>query len=147
MNIVASVLYLYYCHLLPFTLQTDTPAPNGVESLAAQREQELASRALAMQPGSGFAPGADITDPFNGPKGALLLWEPMPSVFPSGMERWQGSLPLALHNRYFDRYNNYSKDFTFLYQDGELNCVHIIRFCSSCISRMHPILCLFKATP
>lgn len=31
---------------------------------------------------------------------ALLLWEPMPSVFPDGMSTWLG-LPLALHNRYF----------------------------------------------
>lgn len=41
-------------------------------------------------------------------KGALLLWEPMPSVFPDGMTQWLG-LPLALHNRYFAPYNNYTE--------------------------------------
>lgn len=39
---------------------------------------------------------------------ALLLWEPMPSVFPSGMAPWPG-VPLALHNRFFADVNNYTE--------------------------------------
>jgi len=41
-------------------------------------------------------------------KGALLLWEPMPDYFPDEMNPWLG-LPLALHNRYFADYNNYTE--------------------------------------
>lgn len=39
---------------------------------------------------------------------ALLLWEPMPSVFPDGMSPWPG-LPLVLHNRFFANENNYTE--------------------------------------
>lgn len=50
-------------------------------------------------------------------KGALLLWEPMPEIFPSLMSGWLG-LPLALHNRYFAAVNNYSSAYTFLTVPG-----------------------------
>jgi hypothetical protein len=46
-------------------------------------------------------------------KGALLLWEPMPEVFPDGLTPWLG-LPVALHNRYFAVASNYSANYTFL---------------------------------
>jgi hypothetical protein len=39
---------------------------------------------------------------------ALLLWEPMPSVFPDGFKPWPG-MPLALHNRFFADQNNYTE--------------------------------------
>lgn len=47
-------------------------------------------------------------------KGALLLWEPMPEIFPDGMTNWFQNMPLALHNRYFAPVNNYSADYTFI---------------------------------
>lgn len=50
-------------------------------------------------------------------KSALLLWEPMPIVFPDGFSNWLG-LPVALHNRYFARSNNYSADYTFVTDEG-----------------------------
>jgi hypothetical protein len=58
------------------------------------------------RPPSAASSGA-VGDPVQVPKGALLLWEPMPEVFPSGMTGWLG-LPLALHNRWFARENNYT---------------------------------------
>jgi hypothetical protein len=39
-------------------------------------------------------------------KGALILWEPMPTYFPDGMAPWL-QLPLVLHNRYFSPTNDY----------------------------------------
>ena len=56
--------------------------------------------------------------PLGGPKGALLLWEPMPELFPDGMSPSVLGLPLALHNRYFAVVNNYSSRYEFLYADG-----------------------------
>jgi hypothetical protein len=50
-------------------------------------------------------------------KGALLLWEPMPSVFPDGLTPWVG-MPTTLHNRYFADINNYTANFTFLREPG-----------------------------
>lgn len=47
----------------------------------------------------------EVGNPYVGPKGALLLWEPMPSVFPDQMSNWLNGMPLALHNRYFAREN------------------------------------------
>jgi hypothetical protein len=41
-------------------------------------------------------------------KGALILWEPMPDVFPDGMNATWLGLPLALHNRYFAPSNAYN---------------------------------------
>lgn len=65
-----------------------------------------------------YARSGQVEDPIGGPKGALLLWEPEPSIFPSGMTNWI-DLPLFLHNRYFARENNYTAmGYEFLYQDG-----------------------------
>jgi hypothetical protein len=61
----------------------------------------------------------DAPTPLGGPKGALLLWEPMPELFPSGMSPTALGLPLFLHNRYFAVENNYTAmGYTFLYADG-----------------------------
>lgn len=49
---------------------------------------------------------------------ALLLWEPLPSVFPDRMAPWPG-IPLALHNRYFADVNNYTQmGFEFITESG-----------------------------
>ncbi len=39
---------------------------------------------------------------------ALLLWEPVPSIFPDLMTPWPG-IPLALHNRYFANVSEYTQ--------------------------------------
>eukprot|EP01087_Luapelamoeba_hula_P023146 TRINITY_DN845_c0_g2_i6.p1 TRINITY_DN845_c0_g2~~TRINITY_DN845_c0_g2_i6.p1 ORF type:complete len:576 (+),score=72.90 TRINITY_DN845_c0_g2_i6:149-1876(+) len=54
---------------------------------------------------------------YKGVNDGLKLWEPMPSVFPNGMEAVSGSFgfkPLILHNRYFSTNNDYEGQFTFI---------------------------------
>ena len=51
--------------------------------------------------------------------GGVTLWEPMPSVFPSGMDPAWVPLPLVLHNRYFAFPNSYSQNFSFV-SDGPI---------------------------
>jgi len=47
----------------------------------------------------------------------VKLWEPEPSIFPDGMAavvEQMGTLPVALHNRYFSPDNDYIKNYTFI---------------------------------
>jgi hypothetical protein len=53
---------------------------------------------------------------FKGKNNGVSLWEPMPTIFPEGMEYVDanmGHLPLALHNRYFSPDNQYQKNYSF----------------------------------
>ena len=50
------------------------------------------------------------------PPGGLLLWEPIPEMFPDGLQAFQKSLdlPLILHNRWFAKTNQYKGEFDFV---------------------------------
>ena len=51
--------------------------------------------------------------------GGVTAWEPVPSVFPSGMDPSWVPLPLVLHNRYFAFPSNYSQNYSFA-SDGPI---------------------------
>jgi hypothetical protein len=53
---------------------------------------------------------------FKGANGGVTVWEPMPSIFPNGMEPVTAQLaaPVSLHNRWFAPDSPYLKNFTFI---------------------------------
>jgi hypothetical protein len=53
------------------------------------------------------------------PPAGLVLWEPRPELFPDGLAAFQVALglPLVLHNRWFNKENDYLDDFDFVFED------------------------------
>ncbi|KJE90013.1 hypothetical protein CAOG_001397 [Capsaspora owczarzaki ATCC 30864] len=55
---------------------------------------------------------------YKGINDGVTLWEPMPSVFPSGLNQFLlGDMPVALHNRYFAPDNLYRANYSLICED------------------------------